>query len=138
MDLMALRRMLLNQPHTKTIGGLIVLIDNYKYEAGYQPYNENITRADGYFITGWYDSGSNASKSYTIGPSNTSDYWYGRWYNDQSGNAVDYWGTNKSTTRTVSAPGRYITFTVEKLQAANFYVYDNTNGRYVIKGANVT
>ena len=140
MDMMEIRRRILMMPHVRTIGGLPVLIDNARLMQYNGTINERIATDADYFVTGWFDTGSTASKSYTItniyAPG--GGYVYMRPYNDKDGTSVDYWDIGRSgATRTVTTAGRFIVTTVYKATAANFYIYDNTNNRYVCKGKNV-
>lgn len=143
MDMMDIRRALM-QPHVKTIGGLPVLIDNawFTNENGYA---NGYRTSNDYFITGVYDTGSTSTKSYTWyqapRTSDTGPYYPAfRVFNDLSAMSVDYWGNgaggDQPTLRQGSSPGRYILFSVRKFYAADTYMYDSTNNRYVFKGAN--
>lgn len=131
------------QPKEKFIGGLPVLIDNAFYGSGNGTADSVITDSD-YFITGFFDTESTGEKSYTysmIERGSTSTYM--RAFNDQAGASVDYWGNgelpeNLPKTRTISCAGQFIAFSVYKPTAADTYMYDNTNARYVFNGRNVT
>lgn len=144
MELMRIRRALMSQ-HVRTIGGLPVLYDNAAYD------NQN-GRIDAFihdtrfFITGVFDTGSTASKSYTytrysatLDPADTSRVsTCFRVFNDLTASSYDYWSISPNTTaRTLSFAGQYILFTVYKPEAANMYMYNNTAGVYLFKGKNV-
>ena len=123
------------------IGGLYVYADNSIYGAvsEHQYVNDGIVSNSDYFITGFYDTGSESEKSYSISCTPNDAYALVRIYNDKTGVDVVYKYINQNyEIRTFTATGRYIMSTVYKPNAANFYIYDNTNQRYVVKGANVT
>ena len=143
MDMMEIRRKLLDQS-TKKIGGLPVLIDNAWFP-NWNGYANSYRASNNYFITGVYDTGSTSTKSYTwYQAPRTSDtggdYPAFRVFNDLSAQSVDFWGCAtgeaQPTVRQGSSPGRYILFSVRKSYAADTYMYDDTNSRYVFKGAN--
>ena len=140
MDMMSIRRALMNSEYTE--GGIIVGKDNLLF-----PRQNGLitdTSADsGYFLTTVYDTGDTGSKSYTASIfGNAPLYCSARYFNDLTGTSVDYWtfistGSQSSATRTYNSVGRYIVATVYKPIASQFYIYDNTNGRYVFKGSAV-
>ena len=144
MDLMEIRRRLL-QPHIKTIGGLPVLFDNAYYKSGNAKIDSYQTD-NRFFLTVAFDTGSTSKKSYTMAQLNRTSYGinfdaYCRWFDDLEGTSKDYWGITTMTSnpnRTISSYGRYIVAVVFKQIADDFYIYDNTNQRYVFKGKNVT
>ena len=130
--------------NVKTIGGLPVLYDNAYYNGSngdiktYQTDNR-------FFITFAFETSSTESKSYTMRQFIKSQHdinfnAYSRWFNDIESTSADYWGmtTESATTRTINSVGRYIVASVVKADAANFYIYDNTNQRYICKGDNVS
>lgn len=143
-DLIEIRRRIMMLPQQKTIGGIPVLIDN-----AYLP-NRNGTIADlvadnRFFITGFFDTGSTSSKSYTYWqlhkPDDMSSHWAMRFFNDIEQRSVDYWGVSTAQSafaRTISSAGQFIAFSILKSEAANVYMFDNTNNRYLFKGLNVT
>lgn len=137
MELMEIRRRILMMPHIRTIGGLPVLIDNFRYSAQNGPFDGTGTIDIDYFITGWYDSGSTGSKQYRYAQDANADYMTTRWFNDITARSVDYWRPNKSSEKTFSSLGQFIVATIYKATAANFYLFDVTNGRYIFKGKNV-
>ena len=56
--------------------------------------------------------------------------------------STDYWGNSAPADytpriRTETLPVRYIAISIHKSTAADMYMYDNTNQRYVFKGDNV-
>ena len=125
----------------KKIGGIPVLIDNARFAAGSGNADAYTTDKD-YFITGWYDTGSNGSKSYTFGSvqipvGESIDYPYGRWFNDKDSNSVDFWSANLSSVRTFSTEGQFILATVYKQTASKFYLFNNTADEYIFKGNEV-
>ena len=132
-------------PHVKTIGGLSVQYDNAYYESGNKAVGIYATDSR-FFITVAFDTGSSASKSYTMPQYKKTQYGlsvdaYCRWFDDLDSVSNDYWGITTSgsgTSRTFRSAGRYIVACVLKEEADNFYIYDNTNERYVCKGKNVT
>ena len=139
MELMEIRRRILMMPHVKTIGGLPVLIDNAYLKAGTQPIDVNIGTGSDFFITGWFDTESSGSKSYDLSASYCdADWLYIRWFSDYGTTPIDYWGYNKWSIRTVSTSGRFVAASVYKPFAARYYIYDNTNQRYIFKGKNAT
>ena len=132
-----------NRSNYNTIGGLPVLIDNALMSGSNNRWYWRTMPTTAYFITGWFDTGSNDTKSYTF-PYQTNNgdsdgYYRMRFFNNPADLSVDYWGVNGSvgSNRTFSSAGRYIVTTVYKEQAADFFIYDNTNQRYVCKGKNV-
>ena len=137
MDLMEIRRMLLSK-HTKMIGGLIVLYDNARYASSNGKIDSYEIDTD-YFLTGIYDTGSTGSKSYTYTrhPDIAKNPTF-RLFNDITATSYDYWSASGSDTRTLTTGGRYIVFPIKKSLASTSYMYDNTNGRYVFKGKDVT
>ena len=138
MELMEIRRRILMMPHVRTIGGLPVLIDNAYFKGGMHPIDVNIGTGSDFFITGWFDTESNDSKSYDLSASNYDGDWlYVRWFSDYGTTPIDYWGYNKWSIRTISSPGQFIAASIYKPLAARYYIYDNTNQRYVFKGKNV-
>jgi len=138
MDVIELRRRLL-QPHTLTIGGLPVLINNFRFSAGNGSISANGEADPDYFITGWYDTGSTGSKSYRFCVGGTYAYnMTARWYNDKTGSSYDFWVPNQGSERDFSGGGRFIAWSLKKSEAANMWLYDTTNNKYVIKGINVT
>ena len=114
--------------------------------SGYRS-NENLGSNNDYFVTEYFDTGDANEKSYTFTyipkPSADKDA-YARWYNalTQNDGSNAYWGittdNSSATTRTVSAVGRYVIFSMHKEFAPYAYCYDNTNQRYVFKGSKVT
>ena len=137
MDMMEIRRRILMLPHLRTIGGLPVLVDNTYFLSGTKPIDTSIGTGPDFFITGWFDTESSGSKSYDLSASNCDEWIYIRWFSDLGTTPVDYWGYNKWSGRTVSTPGRFIAASIYKPFAADYYIYDNTNQRYVFKGKNV-
>lgn len=138
MDVMELRRALL-QPHIKTISGLPVLVDNARYTNAYTGKWNSYVVDSNYFLTGWYDTGTTTTKSYTLGAVGRNvTYPYARWFNDKTGELVDFWAPNLASNRTVNSPGRFIIATVYKATAAEYFIKNNTSGTYVFKGKNVT
>lgn len=143
MDVMELRRALL-QPRIKTIGGIPVLFDNAYYRTGNGKINSFLTD-NRFFITVAFDTGSTASKSYTMSQFNRNAYSiefdaYSRWFDDLQGTSKDYWGmttASSNTSRNLTSYGRYIVACVLKAEAGGFYIYDNTNQRFICKGKNV-
>lgn len=146
-DIMQCKKRIYSYCQSRMIGGLPVLIDNASYGSGNNAYN-SYTSVNDYFITGWFDTGDSSSKSYTYPymrivnntPCNI------RLFNDKTATSYDYWGAGtvhedyleNHTTRTITSGGRYIACSVYKPTAADFYIYDNTNQRYICKGKNVT
>jgi hypothetical protein len=143
MDMMEIRRRILMMPHVRTIGGLPVLIDNAILSGSNNKWNQRVEPSDAYFVTGWFDTGATGKKSYTFPyqPANGDGdgYYRLRLYDDPTELSVDYWGVNGTVgqLRTFTSLGRYIIVTVYKATAADFYIYNNTNNRYVCKGKNV-
>jgi hypothetical protein len=126
-----------------TIGGLPVLFDNAVLIGTNNKINDRVEPQEGYFVSGWFDTGSVTSKSYTHPsvpqPDGLADTIRMRFYNDKEASSVDYWGMTSATpTRTFTSAGQYVVVTLKKDTAADFYLYDNTNQKYVCKGANVT
>lgn len=138
MDLIEVRRRILMLPHIKTYGGLPVLIDNYRYSPQDGPFDSSGTVDSEYFIAGWYDSGSTGSKRYRYAMDAHADYMTTRWFIDITAQSVDYWRPNKTSEKTFSSPGQFIAATIYKATAADFYLFDVTNNRYIFKGKNVT
>ena len=145
MDVMQLRRnLLMQETGSKKIGGIDVYLDNARYPGGNAKI-DSVTTDNEYFLAGIFDTGTTSRKSYTISyTKNTVDNAANiRFYNDITANSVDYWGVgtgqhNLPSTRTFTSAGRYIVTTIYKELAADMYLYDNTNQRYVFKGKNVT
>lgn len=137
MDMMEIRRALM-QPHVKTIGGLPVLIDGYRYSPSDGPFDGAGTSDSDYFITGWFDSGSASTKRYSLQEDLQANNLTVRWFNDRSVTSVDYWRPNKSGIKNFSSAGIFIAATVYKPTAANYYLYNRDTGKYVFKGKNVT
>ena len=117
--------------NVQTIGGIPVLIDNASYAGGNMKFDA-ITEDKDYFIAGPFDSGSTASKSYTVVGLDATRI---RLYNDINATSKDWW---TYTSRTFSSVGRYITCSVKKSNAANYSIYSNAQGKYLMKGDNVT
>lgn len=138
MELIEVRRRILTQEHVKMIGGLIVLIDNFRYSAQNGTFDGSGTIDSNYFIAGWFDTGSTSSKSYRWVQDANADYMVARWFNDISARSVDYWRLNKGSEKVFSSAGRFIAATIYKPTAANYFLFDSTNNRYVIRGKNVT
>lgn len=138
MDMMEIRRRILMLPHIKTIGGLPVLIDNFRYSAQNGTVDGSGTIDGDYFIAGWFDTGSTSSKDYRFVQDANGDYMAARWFNDISARSVDYWRPNKGSEKVFSSAGRFIAVTIYKPTAANYFLFDSTNNRYVISGKNVT
>lgn len=128
------------------IGGLLVYKDNSVYAASSTAtVNEEITSNDDFFLTGFYDTGSDAEKSYSITcnplyPYNNETPYYStiRFFSEKTGVSHSYHVSQTYAVRTFTTSGRYIMCSVYKPNAANFYIFDNTNNRYVVKGSNVT
>ena len=122
------------------IGGLYVYADNSRYYSyAYGTADENVTTDSDYFITGFYDTGSETSKNYTVPMLTHDGNVCMRMFNDKTAACIDYFNIARAEeTRTFDASGRYIMVSVYKPRAADFYIYDNTNQRYVVKGSNVT
>ena len=139
-DLMQIRRLILAQGHTRYIGGLPVLVNNARFGSGNGTISDVQTDSD-YFITGFFDSGDSASKSYTYtnNPYDSAKPTYMRLYNDIAAKSYDYWSCAHASdpTRNIKSGGRFIAFSVLKSLATGMYMYDNTNGVYVFKGLNV-
>lgn len=146
MDLMALRRRILTQQPGRYIGGLIVLMDNVLYKIRDYKWDEQLVEDSNYFLTGWYDSGSTGSKSYSarVQPKSGNNGAYIRYFNDKTATSYDYWAITEGESydhdgvRTFSTGGRYVIASIYKPYAADSYLYDNTNGIYIYKGKNVT
>lgn len=140
MDMTELRRRILFGA-LPTIGGLPVLLDNAALNGGTSvKWNEDYSVDNDYFVTGWYDTGSTTSKNYRFAgvKRRGSLYNYLRWYNDKTGNNVDYWGANNDSEKVITnTPGRFVVATVYKPKAADFYLYCDTDQRYIIRGSNV-
>ena len=122
------------------IGGLPVLVDNARYTNASTGKWDDYVSDSNYFLTGWYDTETTGNKSYTLGKVgvNGIQYPYARWFNDKTGNLVDYWSPDLLSDRTFSTPGQFVVATVYKPTAADYFLRDNTNQRYVFKGKNVT
>ena len=126
------------------IGGLYVYQDNARYAAANNNnyVDDEITSDSDFFLTGFYDTGSENEKSLTItcNPLANIDNRYSviRFYNDKTSNIIinQYHIGQNFTTRTVTSSGRYLICSVYKPNAANFYTYDNTNQRYLVNGSN--
>ena len=124
---------------TYTEGGIVVWKDNLLFP------RENglitgTTSDDRYFLTTIYDTGDTGSKSYTASLfGNAPLMCSARYFNDLTSISADYWtfiGTaaQSSDTRTYNSVGRYIVATIYKPIANQFFIYDNTNNRYIVKG----
>lgn len=141
MELIQARRQTLL--YRREFGGIIVARDNYFF-----PRNNGLMTAvdtdSDFFLTEIFDTGSTGSKSYTAALfGDMPRYASTRYFNDLSGTSADYWTfigpvSQASDTRTYSSVGRYIVATIYKPLADKFFIYDNTNGRYVFKGSSVT
>lgn len=132
-------------PAEQTIGGIKVLVDNCQYRQGNHKWNESTLEDESFFLTGWYDTGSEGEKSYTAKTQykKTDVGQFVRFFNDQDADSVDYWSITAGDsypdgTRTFTSEGRYIIAPIYKEWAADSYIYDNTNNRYVFKGSNIT
>lgn len=125
----------------QTIGGLPVLVDNARFPASNGQWNSYET-SESHFLTGWYDTGTiGTQKTYTFGPAgeaSASGYMTARWFDDKDAISVDYWRPFDDKEKTIITLGRFIVATVYKPTAAGFYLYNNTDGKYVFKGNNVT
>ena len=125
------------------IGGLPLLMNNAYYKSGDGTKTSNVVHDTDYVIVGPFDTGSTAGKNYTIKtmPMVTDNsHCIMRAFNDLSSNSFLYLGYSQQGQDTYSVtgfPGRYFTITLPKMLAPNFYMYDNTNKRYVCKGSNV-
>lgn len=122
------------------IGGLYVYADNSRYyEYVNDTVDENIITDSDYFLTGFYDTESEEPKSYTIPVLVHDAHVCVRLFNNKTAASIDFFNISTAyDTRTYTGSGRYIMATVYKPYAANFYIYDNTNQRYIVKGSNVT
>ena len=134
---MEVRRGLI-QPHIKTYSGIKVLFDNAYYGSGNGKIDSFVTD-DRFFIAGIYDNGATSSKrSYTINNNNDAGTLgvgiYLRLFNDLTANSVDNWIIRN---RSLSTYGQFIVCSICKNNAANFSLYDNTNGRYVFKSKGI-
>lgn len=122
------------------IDGLPVLVDNAMFSAANGKW-DNYTETELYFLTGWYDTETNgAQKDYTFGPAgetNVSANMTARWFNDKDATSVDYWRPFDAGEKKIITYGRFIIATVYKPTAADYYLYNNTDKRYVFKGKNV-
>lgn len=119
-----------------TIGGFNVLVNGAKF-GGRDGAIDDVIEDSSYCIVGWFDSGSTGSKSYTLfSPDSTGGII--RFFNDKTASSVDFWSFSANAARTVTASGRYIAFHVKKSLAGNYYVYDNTNNKFIAKGNLVT
>ena len=123
------------------IGGLYVYADNSRYYDYLDTtVDANVSTDSDYFLTGFYDTGSESPKSLTVSCLTHEGHVCARIFNDKTASSVDYWniatGSDARTYTTLG--GRYIMATVYKPRAADFYIYDNTNQRYIVKGSNVT
>lgn len=124
-------------------GGLPVLLDNAYFPVSNGTLS-NYKQDDNYFITGFYDTGSAASKEYTfsrtaadIGTSISV-----RLYNDQEASSVDYWTISRSPTslnynRFLKSVGQYIAIPIRKQDASYAWCYCNTTGQFIYKGDKV-
>lgn len=123
------------------IGGICVYQDNAFYTARGNAGPDQYTENSDWFIAGPFDTGNSNSKSYTCSRYNGtgSENWL-RIFDNINSTSYDYWtlGATSTTPRTFSTAGRYILVGVYKPNAADSYIYDNTNQRYVFKGNNVT
>ena len=128
----------------KTYGGLPVLVDNAYYTNTNGRFHVATENSD-YFVAGMFDTGTTSNKSltwsYTLKPEN--DWTYLRVFTSKFSYSADYWGTatyasNIPMTRTETISARYIAISLYKPIAADMYMYDNTNQRYVFKGSNVS
>ena len=132
----------LNKPYNK-IGGLPVFYNDSFYIATNTKICNKVKYDSDFFITGIFDTGSEGSKNYTarLIPYSGANGGFIRFYNDLDDTSVSYqnisvgYGTN--STVTFDAAGRYMVATVYKSEAANFYIYDNTNSYYICKGNSI-
>ena len=125
------------------IGGLPILMNNAYYKPANSTKMSDVVHDTNYVIVGPFDTGSSAGKDYTIKSMPMiadSVYCIMRAFNDLSEKSYVYFGYSpqEPDTRSLTGfPGRYFTITLPKALAPNFYMYDNTNKRYVCKGSNV-
>ena len=129
--------------YRREFGGIIVARDNLFFPRNNGLITGTDTDSD-FFLTEIFDTGSTESKSYTAALfGNLPRYASCRYFDDLTATSADYWtfistGSQASDTRTYSSVGRYIVATIYKPLADKFFIYDNTNGRYVFKGSSVT
>lgn len=124
------------------IGGLPLLMNNARYNVNNDRKTASTTHDENYVVVGPFDTGASASRSYTIKtmPMITDTIpCMLRVYNDLSAVSLNnYTISTTGDTRTITGlAGRYFTVTLPRMLAPNFYMYDNTNNRYVCKGSNV-
>ena len=134
-----LRRLLeLRAAIPATDEGLPVFLDGRYYTSSNGKANAGTVENEDCYLAGPFDTGSESSKSYTIGGIENGAgglSMYVRYFNDLEATSVDNWVIKP---RTMNSPGRYIIFSIYKPAEDDMYLYDNTNSRYIFKGKNVT
>lgn len=125
----------------KTIGGLPVLINNAHYNNSNGLIDAGVIDDPDFAILGPFDTVNSNKKTCTIksAPAPTGmNYAFLRVYNDLAAKSGScYSVTVAGESRTVAITGRFLVVSVKKSEAANFFIHDDTNDRYVCKGSNV-
>lgn len=122
-----------------TIGGLPVLINNAYYPNNNGAIDAVVSNND-FFIAGPFDTGSTSNKSLTMTRTLASFNVDFRLFNDLNDTSYDYWSINSTfvpSIRTLTSGGRYVLYSINKSVAADMYMYDNTNQRYIFKGSSI-
>lgn len=138
MDLMELRRSLLDFDPPGTYCGIPVYLDNARLPKS-NGSTSDVESDNDWFITGWFDSGDSTKKAYTyFRPA--SDYGAAAWrvYDDKDSASVDWWAASAGSadaTPTVSTTGRYVLFSVYKPLAYKSYMMQGST--YLFKGKGV-
>lgn len=118
--------------------GLPIFLDGCYYASRNNKADEGTVENADCYLAGPFDTGSESSKSYTIGGMDSgaeSRAMCVRYFNDLEATSVENWIIKN---RTMNSPGRYIIFSIYKPVEDDTFMYDNTNQRYVFKGKNVT
>ena len=125
----------------KSYGGIPVYIDNAYYNNTNNKTDGDIIQSNNYFIAGPFDTQTTVSKTYTIktvtAPSTIQAFL--RVFDDLTATSLNCFGLSREeATRTLSIWGRYLFVTVEKAKADEFFIHDDTNGKYICKGTSVS
>lgn len=120
---------------SKQYGGIEVLFDDAAYQGAnglIDQYSESTDR----FIAEPVYAGGIISITVGYDDAETPRNLVFRCFNDLSLKSNDYWSINVQQ-RTLTTQQTYLVFTIEKSKAGHFFVYDNTNQKYLLKGSAV-
>ena len=127
------------------IGGIAVLFDNKRLQEG-GSITTKCVDDENYFITGIFDTGTTAKKTYVLSRWRGMEYASLRLYNtdDLTQNSADYWSVcqidgsyGTSYAYEFESVGRYIICTIPKAFASQSWL-KYKDGEYIFKGTDVT